>query len=110
MHRLVLNSAAGRSFHDLSRYPVFPWVIADYDSQKLDLKSQNTFRDLEKPIGALNSERLKYFTERMESMQDLEHPFLYGTHYSASGYVLYYLIRCMPEHMLCLQNVSFGFK
>lgn len=104
---LVLNSAAGRSFHDLSRYPVFPWVIADYDSQKLDLKSQNTFRDLEKPIGALNSERLKYFTERMESMQDLEHPFLYGTHYSASGYVLYYLIRCMPEHMLCLQNGKF---
>eukprot|EP01083_Nonionella_stella_P208979 757977_1 len=26
---LALNSAAGRSYLDLSRYPVFPWVLAD---------------------------------------------------------------------------------
>jgi factor associated with neutral sphingomyelinase activation len=31
-------------------------------------------------------------------------PFLYGTHYSTPGYVLYYLVRVAPEHMLCLQN------
>jgi hypothetical protein len=33
-----------------------------------------------------------------------EDSFLYGTHYSAAGYVLHYLVRSMPEHMLCLQN------
>jgi factor associated with neutral sphingomyelinase activation len=101
---LVLNSAAGRTMHDLSRYPVFPWVISDYESEKLDLSNPSTFRDLTKPVGALNEERLAYFRQRFESMQDMDDPFLYGTHYSAAGYVLYYLVRSMPEHMLCLQN------
>lgn len=105
---LTLNSAAGRSFQDLSRYPVVPWVIKDYESLKLDLKKPETFRDLTKPIGALNPERLEYFRQRYEGMLDaVEFPFLYGTHYSAAGYVLYYLVRSMPEHMLCLQNGKF---
>jgi factor associated with neutral sphingomyelinase activation len=104
---LALNSAAGRSFHDLSRYPVFPWVIADYESAKLDLTKESTFRDLTKPVGALNKERLEYFQTRLKGMQDMEEAFLYGTHYSAPGYVLYFLVRSMPEHMLCLQNGKF---
>ena len=104
---LALNSAAGRTFHDLSRYPVFPWVIADYESEKLDLLNESTFRDLAKPMGAMNEERLEYFRTRLEGMHDMEEPFLYGTHYSAPGYVLYYLVRSMPEHMLCLQNGKF---
>lgn len=104
---LAINSAAGRSFHDLSRYPVFPWVIADFESEKLDLTKEATFRDLSKPVGALNKERLEYFQTRLKGMQDMEEAFLYGTHYSAPGYVLYYLVRSMPEHMLCLQNGKF---
>lgn len=104
---LALNAAAGRSFHDLSRYPVFPWVIADYKSDKLNLDKMETYRDLSKPVGALNESRLEYFQSRMESMKDMEEPFLFGTHYSAPGYVLYYLVRSMPEHMLCLQNGKF---
>lgn len=104
---LALNSAAGRSFHDLSRYPVFPWVIADYESTKLNLDDERTFRDLSKPVGALNEERLKYFETRLEGMEDMGEKFLYGTHYSAPGYVLYFLLRNMPEHMLCLQNGKF---
>jgi factor associated with neutral sphingomyelinase activation len=104
---LALNSAAGRTFHDLSRYPVFPWVIADYESEELDLTNEATFRDLSKPMGALNEERLEYFSTRLHGMHDMEDPFLYGTHYSAPGYVLYYLVRNMPEHMLCLQNGKF---
>ena len=128
---LCLNSAAGRSFHDLSRYPVFPWVLSsyregnhdddDYDLDdevtppKLDLSDPNIYRDLSKPIGALNEERFEEFRKRYESMveqkktqpQHNEEPFMYGTHYSAPGYVLFYLLRVMPEHMLCLQNGKF---
>jgi len=104
---LLLNSAAGRTVQDLSRYPVFPWIIADYKSNTLDLTKEETFRDLSKPIGALNEKRLQYFQQRLEGMVDMEDSFLYGTHYSAAGYVLYYLVRSMPEHMLCLQNGKF---
>ena len=39
-----LNREAGRSFKDLTQYPVFPWVIADWDSEQLDLTSPATFR------------------------------------------------------------------
>jgi factor associated with neutral sphingomyelinase activation len=101
---LALNTAAGRSFQDLSRYPVFPWVIADYESNKLDLENPKSFRDLAKPVGALNPERLEYFKARLEGMKDMPDTFLYGTHYSCAAYVLYFLVRSMPEQMLCLQN------
>jgi factor associated with neutral sphingomyelinase activation len=86
---LLLNSAAGRTVQDLSRYPVFPWIISDYESSTLDLSKEETFRDLSKPIGALNEKRLHYFQQRLEGMADMEDSFLYGTHYSAAGYVLY---------------------
>lgn len=33
-----LNTLAGRSYNDLMQYPVFPWILADYDSE-VNLKS-----------------------------------------------------------------------
>ena len=36
-------------------------ILADYISKNLDLNNNNTFRDLSKPIGALNSDRLEIF-------------------------------------------------
>ena len=55
---LHLNLMAHRSFSDLAQYPVFPWVVADYASPKLDLCRPESFRDLARPIGALNEDRL----------------------------------------------------
>jgi factor associated with neutral sphingomyelinase activation len=40
----------------------------------------------------------------MPSGQGLDAPFIFGTHYSTPGYVLFYLVRTMPEHMLRLQS------
>lgn len=28
-----LNTLAGRTYNDLMQYPVFPWILADYDSE-----------------------------------------------------------------------------
>lgn len=89
-----------------------------------DLESPATFRDLSRPIGALNRERLEFFKERYAEMTGKR--FLYGTHYSAPGYVLYYLVRTgesictyfwsntsppssmpAPEYLLSLQNGNF---
>ena len=50
---LYLNFAAGRTFNDLAQWPVFPWVLKDYVSEKLDLENEEVFRDLSKPMGAL---------------------------------------------------------
>ncbi|KJE90664.1 neutral sphingomyelinase activation associated factor, variant 1 [Capsaspora owczarzaki ATCC 30864] len=101
----ALNSLADRSVNDLTQYPVFPWVISDYTSASLDLNSPSTFRDLTKPIGALDPQRLEMLQQRYDEMP--EPKFLYGTHYSTPGYVLYYLVREAPEYMLCLQNGRF---
>ncbi|XP_055363996.1 protein FAN isoform X2 [Betta splendens] len=102
---LHLNNLADRSCNDLSQYPVFPWVIADYTSTQLDTTSAATFRDLSKPVGALNRERLEQLLARYQGMP--EPRFMYGSHYSSPGYVLFYLVRVAPEHMLCLQNGRF---
>ena len=30
---MALNTLAGRSYNDLMQYPVFPWILSDYDSE-----------------------------------------------------------------------------
>lgn len=100
-----LNLTAGRSFNDLSQYPVFPWVIQDYSSTSLDLSNPRTFRDLSRPIGALNEHRLRSFMERYHEMPPPR--FIYGTHYSTPAYIIHYLVRAAPAAMLRLQNGRF---
>nr|AAH93142.1 Zgc:111982 [Danio rerio]AAI64511.1 Zgc:111982 protein [Danio rerio] len=97
---LHLNNLADRSVNDLSQYPVFPWVISDYSSTQLDLLNPASFRDLSKPIGALNKERLERLLERYRDMP--EPRFMYGSHYSSPGYVLFYLVRVGKGLIICL--------
>jgi hypothetical protein len=90
-----LNLLAGRSFNDLSQYPVFPWIIADYTSENLNLDDPATFRDLSKPIGALNPDRLASLHDLFEC-DDSPWRCLYRMHYSNLGYVVHYLLRVEP--------------
>ncbi|XP_073432355.1 lipopolysaccharide-responsive and beige-like anchor protein isoform X2 [Dendrobates tinctorius] len=94
---MFLNTIAGRTYNDLNQYPVFPWVITNYESEELDLTLPSNFRDLSKPIGALNPKRAAYFTERYETWEDEQVPkFHYGTHYSTASFVLSWLLRIEP--------------
>lgn len=108
---MELNTLAGRSYNDLSQYPVFPWVLKDYTSESIDLMDPRVYRDLSKPIGAQNPERLKIFQDRYESLrqlcessdsQDIEviPQFHYGSHYSSLAIATYYLIRLEPFYSL----------
>ncbi|KDD72785.1 Beige/BEACH domain-containing protein, partial [Helicosporidium sp. ATCC 50920] len=102
---MALNTLAGRSFCDLDQYPVFPWVLRDFESAELDLNDPASYRDLSKPIGALNPDQLEFFRARYESLKrdrDLP-PFFYGTHYSSAGIVLFYLLRLAPFTRLARQ-------
>ncbi|KAK9165680.1 hypothetical protein Scep_000871 [Stephania cephalantha] len=94
---MVLNTLAGRSYNDLTQYPVFPWVLADYSSTKLDFNKSSTFRDLSKPVGALDAKRFEVFDDRYRNFSDPDIPsFYYGSHYSSMGIVLFYLLRLEP--------------
>ncbi|EPS37931.1 hypothetical protein H072_8465 [Dactylellina haptotyla CBS 200.50] len=113
-HYLILvNAMAGRTFNDLTQYPVFPWVLADYTSEELDLTNPKTFRDFSKPMGAQTPERSREFQERYRAFQDLGDdkapPFHYGTHYSSAMIVCSYLIRLHPfvDSYLLLQGGNF---
>ena len=98
-----LNTIAGRSYNDINQYPVFPWVLTDYRSAELDLDDPAVYRDLSKPIGALNEDRFEIFQERFQGFEDETiPPFLYGSHYSSAGIALHYLIRCEPFTSLAI--------
>ncbi|XP_044502914.1 protein SPIRRIG-like isoform X3 [Mangifera indica] len=92
-----LNTLAGRGYSDLTQYPVFPWVLQDYESDDLDLSNPKTFRKLDKPMGCQTLEGEEEFKRRHESWDDPEVPkFHYGSHYSSAGIVLFYLLRLPP--------------
>ncbi|XP_066478089.1 neurobeachin isoform X2 [Tiliqua scincoides] len=94
---MFLNTIAGRTYNDLNQYPVFPWVLTNYESEELDLTLPGNFRDLSKPIGALNPKRAVFYAERYETWEDDQSlPFHYNTHYSTSTCTLSWLVRIEP--------------
>lgn len=110
---MLVNTLAGRTFNDLTQYPVFPWVLADYTSEELDLTDPRSYRDFTKPMGCQTASREAEFRERYQSFAEMgDHnapPFHYGTHYSSAMIVTSYLIRLQPfvQSYLLLQGGSF---
>ncbi len=99
---LRLNAISGRSFHDPGNYPVMPWVLSNFTSDSVpDLSDERNYRDLSKPMGALDPLRLRKFQEKYAglcaSLDTAIPPFMYGSHYSnTGGVVLHYLVRTRP--------------
>ena len=111
---MVLNKYAGRTLNDVAQYPVFPWVLADYRSASVDWANPALFRDLSKPVGALNEERLRVFVKRYEEMKEdgvngPVPPFLYGSHYSTVGAVTFWLTRLEPFSRVARELQGGGF-
>ncbi|XP_023814561.1 WD repeat and FYVE domain-containing protein 3 isoform X4 [Oryzias latipes] len=101
-----LNTLAGRSYNDLMQYPVFPWILADYDSEEVDLNNPKSFRNLAKPMGAQTDDRLTQYKKRYKDWEDPngETPaYHYGTHYSSAMIVASYLVRMEPFTQIFLR-------
>ncbi|OTF73990.1 BEACH domain containing protein, partial [Euroglyphus maynei] len=120
---MQLNRLSGRTFNDLMQYPVFPFVLADYSSDILNLLDGHCYRNLAKPIAVQKKEREKYYIEQYRYIEaENRHlhqpkarkgdvipfpgvtstPYHYGAHYSNSGIVLYYLVRLPPYTQMFL--------
>ena len=108
-----LNTISGRTYNDLNQFPIFPWILSYFPVRGEEDPEVNLihvinsdpshpqvpliFRDLRKPIGALNPKRLEQILERYQSFHDDKMPsFMYGSHYSNAGIVMYYLLRFEP--------------
>eukprot|EP00658_Telonema_sp_P-2_P037856 TRINITY_DN27213_c0_g1_i5.p1 TRINITY_DN27213_c0_g1~~TRINITY_DN27213_c0_g1_i5.p1 ORF type:complete len:792 (+),score=130.98 TRINITY_DN27213_c0_g1_i5:401-2776(+) len=94
---MALNDAASRTTADLTQYPVLPWVLSVYDEVHVELDNMVYFRDLSKPVGALTTQRREDVRSRYhEWLDDITPPFHFGTHYSTSAVVMYFLVRVQP--------------
>ena len=72
-----LNIYSGRSFNDLTQYPIIPWIISNYQSEEINNKSDK--RDLSLPMGMLEINRYeKSFTRKetyVETYESLKNEF-----------------------------------
>ncbi|KAL4491970.1 hypothetical protein ABPG72_008391 [Tetrahymena utriculariae] len=95
---MLINQYSSRSFNDITQYPVFPWIFNRYDKQDIDLNNPSHYRDLSKPVGALNPERLEEFQKRYQSSysNDFSSAYFYSSHYCSQAFVYNYLIRLEP--------------
>ena len=96
-----LNLYANRSFNDINQYPVFPWILLDYQSDNLP-KTQ-ILRPFGTPMGMLcfdkaSAERKQSFISTWDTSlnEGEEESDRYRSHFSTSLYITYYLVRVFP--------------
>lgn len=83
---LIINGLSGRSFADISQYPVVPWISG------FDENGQCIKRDLSKPMGQQTPGR----TDEYDALYATSGTHFYGSHYSMPSIVHYFLVRIPP--------------
>ena len=92
---MKLNIYSGRSFNDPGLYPLLPWIVSKFDTEKLDINDPSFFRDLSRPVGAIGEERLQTLLTRLADLAQFGlSAFLYSS----------YLITPLSLYILCLYN------
>ena len=100
-----LNIYSNRSFNDISQYPVFPWILSNYEDPLIKDSNNYEYRDLSLPMGmlALNEEGEKRKESFMETYDVLKNesdgsmkPYIYGSNYSNPMYVCHFMMRLFP--------------
>lgn len=89
----IVNRLGKRLTSDLTQYPVFPWIVADYKRESLRDIPDEALRNLALPMGQIGEERAKRFDE---IFRDSESSYYYGTHYMHFYVVLYFMFRLDP--------------
>jgi len=111
-----LNIYSNRSYHDLSQYPVFPWILKNYSDKIFSLPED--MRDFDVPMGMMELDprgkerKILYLNDFFEMQEDKvtgQQPHMFGSHYSNPIYVSHYLTRIFPfSHiMIELQGDKF---
>ena len=100
-----LNIYSNRSYNDISQYPVFPWILTNYEDPLKNDSNQYEYRDLSLPMGmlALNEEgkrRKELFMETYDILKNESDgsmkPYIYGSNYSNPMYVCNFMMRLFP--------------
>ncbi|CAB0033952.1 unnamed protein product [Trichogramma brassicae] len=102
-----LNKLAGRSYNDLMQYPVFPFVLAEYTADKINLDDPSIYRNFKRPMAVQDKKNEQHYINNYNYLKQAlseglnlialnQEPFHYGSHYSNSGTVLHFLVRLPP--------------
>ncbi|KAF1745334.1 hypothetical protein MXB_898, partial [Myxobolus squamalis] len=105
---MFLNTISGRSYNDISQYPIFPWVLSNYESDEIDLNDDKNYRDLSKPVCIIKDARCRYFREKYENRSKNIAPYFYQKYCSSPDYVTDYLIRLEPFGLMRVNLDSLG--
>jgi hypothetical protein len=94
---LFLNKYGSRTFNDVNQYPIFPWIIINYEpyeSNQVKIK----YRNFRYPMGAQTEDNRNTALGRFQDDEEnkVKFPVHYGTHYSTSSYIYFYLMREEP--------------
>ena len=102
---MLLNKFGGRSFNDLGQYPVFPWILRNYESASLNFQDKKTFRKMKKTIAGMSVKKRSTADEKYSIMLEdtTMKPYQFGSHYLAGRSVLGYLFRLEPYSSLLIQ-------
>ena len=95
---LFLNKYSSRTFNDVNQYPVFPWVITKYKTDEKGKKIGYEKRNFKYPMaGQIEENRITAYNRFQDDEESgLKFPSHYGTHYSTSSYIFFYLMREEP--------------
>ena len=104
---LFLNKYATRTYNDINQYPVFPWITRKYT---LDKGSNGKVgrpepRNFKYPMASQMEERREECLRRYkdDEQNGEQFPIHYGTHYSTSSYIYFYLMREEPFTTLLIK-------
>ena len=102
---LLVNKYSSRTFNDVNQYPIFPWLVRKY---KIDKENNNliiTQRNFNYPMGGQTEDNRVSAINRYEDDEEskVNFPVHYGTHYSTSSYIYFYLMREEPYTSLLVK-------
>ena len=101
---MILNIYSNRTYNDLNQYPIFPWIYIDYENPNFEIKKEK-LRPFDTPMGMLEiskesiirkNDYLNHWSLIDENDMINDNIGRYGSHYSTSLYVSYYLVRTLP--------------
>ena len=96
---LYINKYGSRSFNDTNQYPIFPWLI------RFNEENKRIPRNLKYPMAAQIESNKDFLMKRYIDDEDnnSKFPYHFGTHYSTSAYVYFYLMRIEPFTSLLIK-------
>lgn len=102
---LFVNKYSSRTFNDVNQYPIFPWVITKYITDEKGKKISYEKRNFKYPMaGQIEDNRIVAYNRFQDDEESgLKFPSHYGTHYSTSSYVFFYLMREEPYTTLLVK-------